>query len=67
MTPTLRDRRRLLAVLVVLVLLPIAYGVALALHGSNSIDRVPVAGLTPAQARRWRGISSLAERVFPAA
>lgn len=26
---------------------------------------LPVAGLTPAQARRWQGISSLAARVFP--
>lgn len=40
--------RRLLAVLLILVLLPLVYGVALALHGSNSIERVPVEGLTPA-------------------
>ncbi len=42
--------RRLLAVLVVLLLLPPVYGVALALHGSNSMQRVPVEGLTPAAA-----------------
>lgn len=28
---------------------------------------LPVAGLTPAQARRWQGISALAQRVFPGA
>ncbi len=42
--------RRLLAMLVVLLLLPPVYGVALALHGSNSMQRVPVEGLTPAAA-----------------
>ncbi len=42
--------RRVLAVVLVLLLLPPVYGVALALHGSNSIERVPVDGLTPAPA-----------------
>lgn len=49
-----RGRRhwgRWLAVLVVLLLLlPVAYGGALAAHGSNSIERVPVEGLTPTAA-----------------
>ncbi len=35
-------------VVLVLLLLPPVYGVALALHGSNSIERVQVEGLTPA-------------------
>ena len=49
-----RGRRRwgrwLLVVLLVVLVLPAVYGVALALHGSNSIDRVDVDGLTPAAA-----------------
>ena len=40
--------RRLAMVVLVLLLLPPVYGVALALHGSNSIERVQVQGLTPA-------------------
>ena len=42
--------RRLAVVLVVLLLGPLVYGGALALHGSNSIERIPVEGLTPARA-----------------
>lgn len=40
--------RRLGALLVVLLVLPLVYGVGLALHGSNSIERIEVGGLTPA-------------------
>ena len=40
--------RRLAVTLVVLLLLPPLYGGALALHGSSSIQRMPVDGLTPA-------------------
>lgn len=40
--------RRLALVVVLLLLLPPVYGVALALHGSNSIERVDVSDLIPA-------------------
>lgn len=40
--------RRLAGVVVVLLLLPLVYATGLALHGSNSIERIPVDGLTPA-------------------